>query len=91
MDTARALSIVKHFRFQQEILMTKINFTAESKIVAAADAKVKIKEVCREGTAKFERVAAVVSSKRVELALAKGARNSTVRFCVERGLIKVAA
>lgn len=67
--------------------MTEIKITPEMKITPVADKEIPV----REGTAKYERVMAVLKSKRVELALKKGARASTVRFCVERGLVKVAA
>lgn len=46
---------------------------------------------CREGTERFDRVAVVLKSKRVELALKNGAKLSTVRFCIGAKLIKVAA
>lgn len=45
----------------------------------------------REGTAAFKRVQTVLKSKRVELALAAGARTSTIRFAVKAGLIKLAS
>lgn len=59
----------------------------EMKITAVKDAV----NPKREGTAAHERVAIVLKSKRVELALAKGARTSTIRFAVKSGLIKLAA
>ncbi len=67
--------------------MSKIEITAETKLTAVKGVTIPV----REGTARYDRVKAVIASKRVELALAKGAKLSTVRFCVERGLVKVAA
>lgn len=46
---------------------------------------------CREGTERHERVQAVIKSKRVELALKNGAKLSTVRFCLDAGLVRLGA
>lgn len=67
--------------------MAKIEITAETKLAAVKGIAIPV----REGTGRFDRVKAVIMSKRVELALAKGAKMSTVRYCLERGLVKVAA
>lgn len=64
--------------------MTTIN--TEAKITV-----LKSENPCRKGTDRFDRVQAVLKAKRVELALAKGAKLSTVRFCVGAKLIKLAA
>lgn len=62
------------------------NIKPEAKIVV-----LKNENPCREGTERFDRVAAVLKAKRVELALAKGAKLSTIRFCIGAKLVKVAA
>lgn len=64
-----------------------------SKIIAP-EAKIIVlgkENPCRKGTERFDRVQAVLKAKRVELALSKGAKLSTVRFCVGAKLIKLAA
>lgn len=65
----------------------KIVVAPELKIVAVKGAENPI----REGTAAHKRVAAVLAAKRVELALGRGARTSTVRFAVRAGLIRLQA
>lgn len=43
----------------------------------------------RKGTERYKRVEAVLKSKSVESALARGAMPSTISFCHERRLIKL--
>jgi hypothetical protein len=45
----------------------------------------------REGSGRHERINHVLKSKRVELALGRGAAISTVRFCVLNELVRVSA
>lgn len=65
----------------------KIEVKPELKIVRVAGAENPI----RPDTAAHKRVQAVLSAKRVELALGRGARTSTVRFAVRAGLIRLVA
>jgi len=64
-----------------------IAIAPEMKIVPVKDAV----NPAREGSERHARIAAVLKAKRVELALGRGARLSTVRFCVRRELVRVSA
>lgn len=65
--------------------MKTIETTAKITVVAGAV------NPFREGTKVWKRAEAVIKSKRVELALAKGARLRTVRKLVELRIVRVAA
>lgn len=64
--------------------MTKIIPTAKITVV-------KKENPFTEGSKVAKRVGAVLKAKTVEEALKKGARTSTVRYCVKHRLVKVAA
>lgn len=66
---------------------TTIAIEPTMKIIVAKDAA----NPAREGTAVHARIGAVLRAKRVELAIGRGARMSTVRHCVRTGLVRVQA
>jgi hypothetical protein len=80
----------KHFRFTTgEATMAKSTIAIEPtmKIVAVRGAT----NPAREGSERHARIDAVLKAKRVELALGRGARTSTVRFCIANELVRVSA